>query len=239
MSWIWPNNQGVEPCQYWSLSLLSVWHNGILLVEAPPCSTCGSDQCHSQHCGRPWWQGNSSNASSSLRWGPTGSCIWTLGISKTLCGVVWHQRMHWWCKAHDISKAPAAADLCHCIHPLQSDWDSWVRPPCHHTHVHWTCPAQRGPSTTEITWWCHPANHKSHSQCHQGPWGLRHTHSADQLVHPQYQAARRVGAPWLSLQIGPCWAVHLWPQNQCHAHTHPPSSLLARWRCSQTPPIYI
>ena len=118
----------IDPC------LSFVWYDGTSLVEALPCSTQGSDQCHSQHCGRFWWQGNSSNASVLLRWGLAGASVWTLGVSKTLCGVVWYQRMCWWCKAHDKSKVAAVTDHSHCKYLLQSDWDSWAMLHCHYLH---------------------------------------------------------------------------------------------------------
>ena len=110
VSWIWPNNQGAESCYHQSLSFLFVWYDGVSLVEALPCSTQESDQCHSQCCGRFWWQGNSSNASVSIRWGLAGASVWILGVSKTLCGLVWYQRMYWWCTAYNMSKVPAVTD---------------------------------------------------------------------------------------------------------------------------------
>ena len=122
---------------------------------------------------------NSSNVSISLRWGLAGASVWTLGVSNTLCGVVWYQRMYLWCRTQEKSKVPAVPDHCCCIYLLQSDWHSWARLCCHYLCMHWSHPAQSGPSAVEILWWWYLVDYRSCPWCDQGPWGLGCIHSID------------------------------------------------------------
>ena len=120
----------IDPC----LSILFGMME-LLWLKLYPAAHEGVISVTVMHCGRFWWKGNSSNASISLRWGLASASVLTLDVSKTLCCVVWYQRVYWWCKAHDKSKVSAVTDHCHCIYLLWRDWDSWARLCCHYLQL--------------------------------------------------------------------------------------------------------